>query len=88
MLNDLPAGVRLRVPPPAYHLPWLCDYVRRLTDEAHQPFGLSPRRDAAPGAQEGAYEHAAVVSQWSELFEAALKRQLSEDRFDNVNLQM
>ena len=150
LLDSLPSHLRPKQTRLPYHLPWLCEYARRVKDDV-RPFGLSPTRDrkskanAAADADANANgdadanangdanaiadadahadqdemtatendgnandiagggggggspeskprrargEHHAVVSQWSEMFEKALRQHLSEDRFDTINLQM
>jgi hypothetical protein len=93
ILNALPPGLRPKSVP-LYYLPWVVQYARRLA-EGHQPFGVddegSSADDAAAGVGGGRAaggDHVLIVKQWSDMFEAALVKHLSEDRFDTVNLQM
>lgn len=86
--TEMLAGLPDRLHPktfPCYYLPWLGAYVRRLSD-GELPVGLPAAGQRGPDGETG--EHVDVVSQWSTMFEAALKKHLSEDRFDNVNVQM
>eukprot|EP00750_Incisomonas_marina_P018994 INCI3190.1.p2 GENE.INCI3190.1~~INCI3190.1.p2 ORF type:complete len:387 (+),score=84.74 INCI3190.1:298-1458(+) len=84
MLAALPDRLRPKAFP-CYYLPWLVAYVRRLSDGG-LPVGLPAAGQRGADGETG--EHVEVVSQWSTMFEAALKKHLSEDRFDNVNVQM
>ena len=90
MLFALPAALRPKTVP-IYYLPWMVQYARRLF-EGHQPFGIEEQEgaagDTAAGGSRGGGDHVLIVKQWSDMFEAALVKHLSEDRFDTVNLQM
>ena len=96
ILLALPASLRPKAVP-LYHLPWVVQYALRLAD-GHQPFGVEDDEEEETsggaagvglgGGRAAVADHVLIVKQWSDMFEAALVKHLSEDRFDTVNLQM